>query len=53
MPFRLKIWEMLNKTAGDFPEEAYTVVSLDELDDEIEKILAGNQVGRTVLQHKV
>ncbi len=53
MPFRLKIWEMLNETAGDFPKEAYSVVSLDELDDEIEKILAGKQVGRTVLRHEV
>jgi putative YhdH/YhfP family quinone oxidoreductase len=53
MPFRLKIWKMLNETAVDFPEEAYNVVSLDELDDEIEKILAGKQVGRTVLRHEV
>ncbi|MEQ8577283.1 MAG: YhdH/YhfP family quinone oxidoreductase [Balneola sp.] len=53
MLFRLKIWEMLNESAGDFPEEAYNVVSLDELDDEIEKILSGKQVGRTVLRHEV
>lgn len=53
MPFRLKLWEMLNKTAGDFPEEAYNLVSMDELDDEIEKILAGKQIGRTVLKHNV
>ncbi|MBO6622300.1 MAG: YhdH/YhfP family quinone oxidoreductase [Balneola sp.] len=53
MPFRLKIWEMLNGAAGDFPEEAYSVVSLVELDDEIEKILSGKQIGRTVLKHEV
>jgi NADPH:quinone reductase-like Zn-dependent oxidoreductase len=53
MPFRLKVWEMLNETGSDFPDEAYKVVSLDEMNDEIEKILAGKQIGRVVLEHDV
>lgn len=53
MPFRLKIWEMLNEAAGDFPEKAYNLVSINELADEIEKILAGKQIGRTVLKHEM
>lgn len=51
MPFRLKVWEMLSSFDFDFPNSAYKIVSLQELDDEIQTILAGNQVGRVVLKH--
>lgn len=51
MPFRLKIWEMLSSFDFDFPKSAYKIVSLPELNDEIQLILVGKQVGRTVLKH--
>jgi len=51
MPFRLKVWKMLSSFDFDFPRDAYKVVSLQELEDEIHTILAGKQVGRVVLKH--
>ena len=51
MPFRLKIWKLLNEIAIDFPNEAYKVVRPEELSVEIEKILKGNQIGRVILKH--
>lgn len=53
MPFRLKIWEMLNELAQNFPEKGYQIVSLHELDKQIKLILNGKQVGRIVLKHSV
>jgi putative YhdH/YhfP family quinone oxidoreductase len=51
MPFRLKVWEMLSSFDFDFPDSAYKVVSLQELEKEINIILDGKQVGRVVLKH--
>lgn len=51
MPFRLKIWELLNEVANGFPKEAYKIVHPEQLRVEIEKILKGNQIGRVVLKH--
>lgn len=51
MPFRLKVWEMLNTIGNDFPKNAFKVVSLEELSQEIDLILQGKQVGRVVLKH--
>jgi len=51
MPFRLKIWEMLNEHGQDFPESGVKIVSLEEMSKQIELILNGKQVGRVVLKH--
>lgn len=51
MPFRLKVWEMLSSFEFDFPESTYKIISLSGLNDEIQLILAGKQVGRVVLKH--
>ncbi|MEO9887781.1 MAG: YhdH/YhfP family quinone oxidoreductase [Balneola sp.] len=53
MPFRLNIWEMLNEHAQNFLKDGYNIVSLDELNEQIELILEGKQVGRIVLKHSV
>lgn len=51
MPFRLKVWEMLSSLDFNFPEAAVKIISLSELEHEIQTILAGKQVGRVVLKH--
>ncbi len=51
MPFRLNVWETLEKLGTGFPERAYRKVSLMELPSEIERILSGKQTGRVVVQH--
>ena len=50
MPERLKIWRRI--AAGwkiEDPERLHSMCSLAELDDEIERILQGKQVGRVVV----
>ena len=50
MPERLKIWQKI--AAGwkiEDPERLHSMCSLAELDDEIERILQGKQVGRVVV----
>ncbi|MEP1150990.1 MAG: YhdH/YhfP family quinone oxidoreductase [Balneola sp.] len=51
MPFRLKVWELLSSFDFDFPESASKTVALSQLDEEIQQILGGKQVGRVVLKH--
>tara|TARA_R110002126_G_scaffold13356_2_gene58090 strand:+ start:10773 stop:11771 length:999 start_codon:yes stop_codon:yes gene_type:complete len=51
MPFRLKVWEMLSSFDFDVPDSAFKIVSLQEIENEIQTILAGKQVGRVVLKH--
>lgn len=53
MPMRRKIWDLL---AGDWKldilEEISSECTLDDLEEEIQKILKGRQVGRTILKHE-
>lgn len=51
MPFRLKIWEMLNGIEKEYPESGWKTVSLENLQTEIDLILEGQQVGRVVIKH--
>ena len=50
MPERLKIWQRISQEWKiDDPERLHSMCSLEELDDEIERILQGKQVGRVVV----
>ncbi len=49
---REKIWEQAaSLNLADLPENYFRVVSLDDLDSEIESILKGEQKGRVVIKH--
>lgn len=53
MPLRLEIW---NKLATDWKplvlDKLYSLISFEELDSNIEKILSGGQIGRRVIKVK-
>jgi len=51
MPFRLKIWEMLNSIEKKYPEQGWKIISLNNLQSEIDLILEGKQIGRVVIEH--
>lgn len=50
MPKRLKIWEKLANEWKISFEGLWREVSLDQLDEEIEKILRGEQIGKVVVK---
>lgn len=53
MPMRKKIWKYLAEDGKlDILEEISSECSLDNLEDEIKKILQGKQVGRVILKHE-
>ncbi|HGS9346886.1 TPA: oxidoreductase, partial [Clostridioides difficile] len=50
MNLRLKIWDLLsNEWKLDDLDDMVNVVSLEELNDSIDSIMAGKHVGRTVV----
>lgn len=52
MPMRLKIWESIAGTDHEkLPENFSRKVSLDDLQEEIDRILEGQQAGRVVVEH--
>ena len=53
MPLRIEIWKMMNEIKEKYPTSAYKIVTLENLKPEIEKILAGKQLGRVVVAHNV
>lgn len=54
MPMRKKIWKLLaTDWKLDIPDEIARECTLDDLEEEIQRILEGRQVGRIILKHKV
>lgn len=52
MPLRLTLWDRIAESAAGFPNEAVRLVSLEQMPDEIDRILNGKQIGRVVLKHE-
>ncbi len=52
MPLRLTLWDRIAESASGFPNEAVRLVSLEQMPDEIDRILNGKQIGRVVLKHE-
>lgn len=50
-PVRFKIWESLSELGSQLTDEMYSLCTLDQLNEEIDTILEGKQVGRVVLRH--
>ncbi|WP_018128383.1 YhdH/YhfP family quinone oxidoreductase [Balneola vulgaris] len=52
MPLRLTLWDRIAESASGFPNKAVRLVSLEQMPDEIDRILNGKQIGRVVLKHE-